>query len=64
MQITVSTEGTRRVNPSVYFRPTAQPPSVSPASNRMIQAIESLLEQGVPDVGGNARLVAQPIHSI
>ena len=48
MQATVSTDGTRRVKPSVYFRPTAQPTSVNPARNRMIQAMKSLLEQGRP----------------
>ena len=39
MQVMVSTDGTRRVKPSVYFRPTAQPTSDSPAKNKMIHAM-------------------------
>src|SRR5690606_41780424 len=34
--------GHRRVNPSVYFRPIAQPTSSKPAMNRMIQAMSEL----------------------
>ena len=49
MQLMVSTDGTSRVKPSVYFRPTAQPISESPAKNRMIQAMTRLqMEQGRP----------------
>lgn len=39
----VSTDGTSRVNPSVYFRPTAQPTSIKPATNRMYQAMKGPL---------------------
>ncbi len=58
MQATGSPDGTRRVKPSVYFRPTAQPTSVNPARNRMIQAMTSLQwSRAVPDIVGKCAAV-------
>ena len=63
MQAMVSTEGTRRVKPSVYFRPTAQPTSVSPASRRMIQAMTRLRCGAGPSlVLRGKRAVVRAIH--
>jgi len=39
----------RRVKPSVYFRPTAQPTSDSPAKNRMIHAMTNLRTEHDPE---------------
>src|SRR5688572_2130085 len=41
--IAVKTVGPRRVKPSVYLRPTAQPISKRPATKRTIQAMCGLL---------------------
>ena len=58
MQLIVSTDGTRRVKPSVYFRPTAQPISESPAKNKMIQAMTKLRwSRAVPDDVGKCAAV-------
>ena len=49
MPASVSTDGTSRVKPSVYLRPIAQPISISPATNSMIQAMTTLrTRQGRP----------------
>src|SRR5262245_3413962 len=42
MQATVQRLGQRRVNPSVYLRPIAQPTSSRPATRSRIQSIEFL----------------------
>ncbi|MCY1455957.1 hypothetical protein D9M71_731340 [compost metagenome] len=39
MPATVTTDGHRRVNPLVYFRPTAQTISKRPANTRIIQVM-------------------------
>src|SRR5690606_10870647 len=43
---TVPTEGHRRVKPSVYFRPMAQPTSKKPATTSTSHAISGLREFG------------------
>ncbi len=48
IEVPVKTLGQRRVKPSVYFRPIAQPISSSPATASQIQAIvDALLEARV-----------------
>src|SRR5438874_4475230 len=49
MQASVSTDGTSRVNPSVYLRPIAQPISIIPATNRIVQAMTN-----PPDKAGSS----------
>ena len=46
MAASVSTEGTSRVNPSVYLRPIAQPISINPATNSMNQAMTNPPSKG------------------
>ena len=51
----VATDGHRRLKPSVYLRPTAQPTSQRPAMNRISQAkpefVTGLLGAGEEGVG-------------
>ncbi|SHG48983.1 hypothetical protein SAMN05443144_13019 [Fodinibius roseus] len=48
METPVKTDGQNFVNPSVYFKPTAQPISNNPATNKYIQDMFLYFFEAVP----------------
>src|SRR3546814_15279559 len=64
MDATVARVGPRRVNPSVYFRPTAQPISNSPATNRTTHTMFAppWLTRSSPSDAGTREVVLTMLH--
>src|SRR3546814_8229261 len=64
MDATVARVGPRRVNPSVYFRPTAQPISNSPATNRTTHTMFAppWMTRSSPSDAGTREVVLTMLH--